>query len=345
MYGETSVNKNTQLSIFCLAILPSLTLLGLGAEAKCQKMGFLVNDYGKDGPSKDAQDLLDKHVAKWATENKISKYTVGKKTVSCELFLNFVVFDEHTCTASANVCWDEANAGSKGKTAAAGKPQEENKKQNISKTAETSSDQTGSSSESKATAPEVTPTNAAASEAQEPNAATSEAKSPNAAASEAKSPNATGALPSGTTEEASNKDKVQSDTLEESNLASNGKTSATATPEDTNKQLNESKTIDTCAEKKPSATLTKAKSPETKSPQTKSSEAKSSEPAKTKTKAPAPKKPSSSDTTSSDPSEEASNYEEEETGASDIETGSLQLFAIGKDNQPEFSRNPLNQNN
>ena len=30
---------------------------------------------------------------------------MGKKDVSCELFLDFIVFDEHTCKASALVCW------------------------------------------------------------------------------------------------------------------------------------------------------------------------------------------------------------------------------------------------
>jgi hypothetical protein len=80
-------------------------------------MGFLVNDYGKDGPARDAQDLLDKHVAEWAAQNGIKKYTVGKKDVSCELYLNLILFDEHTCTASANVCWDEPGAGGADKTA------------------------------------------------------------------------------------------------------------------------------------------------------------------------------------------------------------------------------------
>ncbi len=90
----------------------------LPAAAKCQRMGFLVNDYGKDGPTKDAQELLDKHVAKWASENNITDYRIGKKDVQCELFLNFIVFDEHTCTASADVCWgDDKPAATKAKTA------------------------------------------------------------------------------------------------------------------------------------------------------------------------------------------------------------------------------------
>ena len=75
------------------------------AMAACKRMGFTVNDYGKDGPTRDSKDLLDKHIATWATEQGIEKYSVGKKDVNCELFLNLIVFDEHTCTASATVCW------------------------------------------------------------------------------------------------------------------------------------------------------------------------------------------------------------------------------------------------
>jgi hypothetical protein len=95
--------------------LASVAVLTVGAvspsDAACRKMGFLVNDYGKDGPTKDAQELLEKDVAKWAAGQGIQKYTVSKKDVTCELFLNFIVFDEHTCTASATVCWDEKTAG------------------------------------------------------------------------------------------------------------------------------------------------------------------------------------------------------------------------------------------
>lgn len=78
---------------------------GTEANAKCTRLGFSVNDYGKDGPSKDAQALLDKYVAKWAADNGVKGYTIGKKTVTCELFLDFGVFDEHTCRAEAPVCW------------------------------------------------------------------------------------------------------------------------------------------------------------------------------------------------------------------------------------------------
>ncbi|MFO7297776.1 MAG: hypothetical protein DIU57_005025 [Pseudomonadota bacterium] len=74
-------------------------------EAGCQRLGFSVNDYGKEGPARDAQELLDKYIEKWTAERGIKKYTVGKKTVTCELFLDFIVFDEHTCNAEATVCW------------------------------------------------------------------------------------------------------------------------------------------------------------------------------------------------------------------------------------------------
>jgi len=80
-------------------------LCAFPAEAGCKRMAFSVNDYGKEGPTKDSQDLLEKHIATWAAEQGIEKYTVGKKDVSCELFLNLIVVDEHTCTARATVCW------------------------------------------------------------------------------------------------------------------------------------------------------------------------------------------------------------------------------------------------
>jgi len=93
---------------YIAAIAAALFVFGSGfspASAACKRMGFLVNDYGKDGPTSDAQILLDKHIAGWADEQGIEEYSVGKKSVKCELFLDFIVFDEHTCTASATVCW------------------------------------------------------------------------------------------------------------------------------------------------------------------------------------------------------------------------------------------------
>jgi hypothetical protein len=82
------------------AIIGSVT-----AEAACTRLAFSVNDYGKDGPTKDALKLLDKYIADWSREKGIKKYSVGKKDVSCELFLDLIVFDEYTCKASALVCW------------------------------------------------------------------------------------------------------------------------------------------------------------------------------------------------------------------------------------------------
>jgi hypothetical protein len=72
---------------------------------RCTRLAFEVNDYGKEGPTKDAKELLDKHIANWAQQKGIKRYTVGKKVVNCRLFLDFIVFDEHTCRAEAPVCW------------------------------------------------------------------------------------------------------------------------------------------------------------------------------------------------------------------------------------------------
>jgi hypothetical protein len=80
------------------------------AQARCTRLAFSVNDYGKAGPTKDALRLLDKYIADWTKARGIEGYTVGKKDVSCELFLNLIVVDEHTCKASALVCWPDDKA-------------------------------------------------------------------------------------------------------------------------------------------------------------------------------------------------------------------------------------------
>ena len=92
------------------------------AAAKCTRLAFSVNDYGKEGPTKDAKSLLDKYIAQWMSERGIKTYNVGKKDVSCELFLDFGVFDEHTCKAAATVCWSEGGASSAEATPAGKSP-------------------------------------------------------------------------------------------------------------------------------------------------------------------------------------------------------------------------------
>jgi hypothetical protein len=95
---------------------------GNPAAAVCKKFAFEVNDYGKDGPTRDAKALLDKHISGWAKEQGIKNYTVGKKDVTCELFLNLLVVDEHTCRAVATVCWEGADPSGVAKPRPAAKP-------------------------------------------------------------------------------------------------------------------------------------------------------------------------------------------------------------------------------
>lgn len=75
------------------------------ADARCTRLAFSVNDYGKVGPTADAKRLLDGHIAKWAAENGVTNYRTGPKSVTCELYLDLIVFDEYTCKAEASVCW------------------------------------------------------------------------------------------------------------------------------------------------------------------------------------------------------------------------------------------------
>ncbi len=97
--------SRTQLAAAAATAVAVLVGQVLPAQAACTRLGFSVNDYGLEGPKKDAQDMLEKHIAKWAAERGIKKYTVGKKSVSCELFIDLILFDEHTCKAEADVCW------------------------------------------------------------------------------------------------------------------------------------------------------------------------------------------------------------------------------------------------
>ncbi len=95
-------------SVVAVAIATSLgAFASLPAEAKCTRLAFSVNDYGKEGPTNDAKTLLDKYIAQTMAERGIKTFHTGKKDVTCELFLDFGFFDEHTCKAAATVCWPD----------------------------------------------------------------------------------------------------------------------------------------------------------------------------------------------------------------------------------------------
>lgn len=99
----------TSLRIAAAALCAGLafTVLAPVAEARtCTRLGFSVNDFGKEGPTRDAKRLLDGYIAKWTKENGIKRYRTGKKSVTCELYLDLIVVDEHTCKATASVCWN-----------------------------------------------------------------------------------------------------------------------------------------------------------------------------------------------------------------------------------------------
>lgn len=88
-----------------LLLAAMMSVASTSSWAACQKLGFSVNDYGKEGPTRDAKRLLDKYIADYAAKHGIKNYTVGPKTVTCELFIDVGFFDEHTCKATATFCW------------------------------------------------------------------------------------------------------------------------------------------------------------------------------------------------------------------------------------------------
>jgi hypothetical protein len=114
------------------ALLPSALSPAAAAPAKpeCQQLYFEVNDYGKEGPSRDAQAALDKLIVKWTQDKGIKTYKTQKKDVSCKLFLDAVVFNEYTCTATADICWKPqktaAKSAAKTEAKAAAKPAAKN---------------------------------------------------------------------------------------------------------------------------------------------------------------------------------------------------------------------------
>ena len=93
----------TILSLGCATAM--LVSAGAPAYAACKQFSLSVNHYGMEGPTRDAKLLLDKRIADWTERVSLKRYKVVKKSVSCELPLNFRVFDEHTCKATAKVCW------------------------------------------------------------------------------------------------------------------------------------------------------------------------------------------------------------------------------------------------
>ena len=99
------MHARTRTCLTAMLAVVSVSTFAMVADAKCTRLGFSVNDYGKDGPTKDAQRLLDTYIAKWAADNGVKKYSTGRKDVKCELFLDVGLFDEHTCRAEATVCW------------------------------------------------------------------------------------------------------------------------------------------------------------------------------------------------------------------------------------------------
>jgi hypothetical protein len=160
-----------------------LVLAVAPATAACTRLGFSVNDYGKEGPTNDAKAMLDKYIEKKMAERGVTKYRVGKKDVSCELFIDLILFDEHTCRADATVCWDDTPLP-KGQEAAAPKkkPVEKSAAAPEPKAEETPATTTGSIETEEAPGIEgsTTPADApeAASSESEPAAASSDASAP-----------------------------------------------------------------------------------------------------------------------------------------------------------------------
>lgn len=126
------------------AALATLVLAAGPAAAKCTRLAFSVNDYGKEGPTRDAKSLLDKYIATWMAERGIKNYTTGKKDVTCELFLDFGVFDEHTCKAAATVCWPDGQKSTQASAPADGSAAKPVAKKKTSDTNPSSPTTTGS---------------------------------------------------------------------------------------------------------------------------------------------------------------------------------------------------------
>lgn len=95
-----------RLQLGMVLLAASMCVVSTSSWAACQRLGFSVNDYGKEGPIRDAKKALDAYIKQWTSERGITKYRTGPKTVTCELFIDLGFFDEHTCKAAATFCWD-----------------------------------------------------------------------------------------------------------------------------------------------------------------------------------------------------------------------------------------------
>ena len=66
--------RNTFMKLSCAAAAAmSLALSVDPASAACTRLAFSVNDYGKEGPTNDAKQLLDKYIAKKMAERGVTK--------------------------------------------------------------------------------------------------------------------------------------------------------------------------------------------------------------------------------------------------------------------------------
>ncbi|MGI9385031.1 MAG: hypothetical protein ACR2PO_17910 [Methyloligellaceae bacterium] len=92
----------TALALAGLAVV----LTAQPAEAACRTLGFSVNDFGKDVPTRDSRSFLQDYIKRWTKEQGIGRYRVGKTTTTCKFYLKLPILgEEYTCKSQARVCW------------------------------------------------------------------------------------------------------------------------------------------------------------------------------------------------------------------------------------------------
>ena len=77
------------LGFAAVVAMAMVAMPAFNAEAACQRLGFSVNDYGKEGPANDAKALLDKYIAEWSAKNGIKRYRTGKENRDLRAVLGF----------------------------------------------------------------------------------------------------------------------------------------------------------------------------------------------------------------------------------------------------------------